>query len=149
MSDRPEIPAAARPWSPLMAGLRSKHAREIIAFLIVGFSNTVLTYVTYLGLLLVLHYRWAYTGAFIVGLLYTGLLNIRVTFAHHPTLVAWIVFAAYYAFYWVFSLALLHLLVEGLSIDARYGPLVLLPIVVPINFVMTRLIVRRFARARS
>jgi len=84
-----------------------------------------------------------------VGLLYTGLLNIRVTFAHHPTVIAWVVFALYYTVYWVFSLALLHLLVEGLAIDERYGPLVLLPIVVPINFVLTRLIVHRFARART
>jgi putative flippase GtrA len=75
-------------WSKRVSGLRGKHAREFVAFLIVGLSNTVLTYVTYLGLLHILHYQWAYTGAFIVGLLYTGLLNIRVTFAHHPTLVA-------------------------------------------------------------
>lgn len=136
-------------WSNLAAGLRGKHAREFVAFLIVGLSNTVLTYVTYLGLLHLMHYRWAYTGAFIVGLLYTGLLNIRVTFAHHPTLIAWVVFAVYYTVYWLFSLGLLHLLVEGLSIDERFGPLLLLPIVVPINFVITRLIVHRFARARS
>jgi putative flippase GtrA len=136
-------------WANLTAGLRGKHAREFLAFLIVGLSNTALTYVTYLGLLHLMNYRWAYTGAFIVGLLYTGLLNIRVTFAHHPTLVAWVVFAVYYTLYWLFSLALLHLLVEGLSVDERYGPLVLLPIVVPINFLITRLIVHRFARART
>jgi putative flippase GtrA len=149
MNDPQKNSEAPRPWSPLVTRLRDKHAREIVAFLVVGFSNTVLTYVTYLGLLHLMHYRWAYTGAFIVGLLYTGLLNIRVTFAHHPTLIAWIVFAAYYTFYWVFSLGLLHLLVEGFGVDERYGPLVLLPIVIPINFVMTRLIVHRFARARS
>lgn len=136
-------------WSRLAARLRGRHLREILVFVAVGLTNTVLTYATYLGLLHLMHYRWAYTGAFAVGLLYTGLLNIRVTFAHHPTLVAWIVFAVYYTVYWVFSLALLHLLVDGLSIDERYGPLVLLPIVVPINFVITRLIVHRFARARS
>jgi putative flippase GtrA len=136
-------------WSHLPAQLRGKHGREVVAFLIVGLSNTVLTYVTYLGLLHILDYRWAYTGAFIVGLLYTGLLNIRVTFAHHPTLIAWVVFAVYYSLYWVFSLALLHLVIDGLGVDERYGPLVLLPIVVPVNFVVTRLIVHRFARARS
>ena len=136
-------------WSNLATELRSKHAREIVVFLAVGFSNTALTYLAYLGLLHFVHYHWAYTGAFIVGLLYTGLLNIRVTFAHHPTLAAWIVFAVYYTLYWVLSLALLRLLVEGLSVDERLGPLLLLPVVVPINFVMIRLIVHRFARART
>jgi putative flippase GtrA len=149
MNDRQDNAGASRGWSPLVARLRARHSREIVAFLVVGCSNTVLTYVTYLGLLHLMHYRWAYTGAFIVGLLYTGLLNIRVTFAHHPTLIAWIVFAAYYAAYWVFSLALLHVLVEGLGVDKRYGPLLLLPVVIPINFLITRLIVHRFARARS
>lgn len=133
----------------LAARLRERHAREIAVFLAVGLSNTALTYLTYLGFLQLMHYRWAYTGAFIVGLLYTGLLNIRVTFSHHPTLMAWIVFACYYLLYWLFSLALLHLVVDGLGIDERYAPLVLLPIVVPVNFVITRVIVHRFARART
>jgi putative flippase GtrA len=136
-------------WSNLSGRLRSKHARELLAFLVVGVSNTVLTYVTYLGLLQLVDYRWAYTGAFIVGLLYTGLLNIRVTFAHHPTLLAFVVFAIYYMLYWILNLSLLHLLVDGLGIDERFGPLLLLPIMIPINFVVTRLIVHRFARART
>ena len=136
-------------WSHLRARLGGTHAREIIAFLFVGLSNTVLTYVAYLGLLHFLHFGWAYTGAFLVGLAYTGLLNIRVTFAHHPTLAAWAVFAAYYTLYYVFSLTLLRVIVDGFSIDPQYGPLLLLPFIVPINFVLTRLIVHRFARARS
>jgi putative flippase GtrA len=147
MNDRAR--PAARTWRALAARLREKHAREIAVFLAVGVSNTVLTYAVYYGLLHLVHYKWAYTGSFLVGLLFTGLLNIRVTFAHHPTLLAWIAFAAYYTAYYLINLALLHLLIEGLSIDQRLGPLVLLPIVVPINFVMMRLIIHRFARARS
>ena len=151
MSDHGDIgrPSEARPWSRLRAWLGHAGGREILAFLFVGLSNTALTYATYLGLLQVLHYAWAYTGAFLVGLVYTGLLNIRLTFARHPTLAAWIVFAAYDTFYWVCSLALLRLLVDGLAIPEVYAPLVMLSVVVPINFVMTRLIVHRFGRARS
>lgn len=134
--------------SGLASWLGRSAAREIIAFLFVGISNTALTYVTYLGLLQVLHYAWAYTGAFLVGLVYTGLLNIRLTFARHPTVAAWIVFAAYYTIYWLCSIALLRLLVDGLSVPEPYAPLVMLPIVVPLNFVITRIIVHRFARAR-
>ena len=138
-----------RSWRDLATELRDRHAREIAVFLAVGVSNTVLTYGTYFGLLYVIHYRWAFTVALVVGLLYTGLLNIRVTFARHPTPLAWIVFAVYYLAYYVVNLGLLHLVIEGLSIDKRLGPLVLLPIVIPINFLMIRMIVHRFARARS
>ena len=141
--------ARRRSWSDLSSRLGRAGGREVIVFLIVGLSNTALTYVTYLGLLQVLHYAWAYTGAFLVGLIFTGLLNIRVTFARHPTFAVWIVFAAYYTIYWFCSIALLRLLVDGLSVPEAYGPLVMLPIVVPINFVITRMIVHRFAKARS
>jgi putative flippase GtrA len=120
-----------------------------VLFFIVGVSNTVLTYIAYLALLQIVHYGWAFTGAFILGLIFTGLLNIRVTFAHHHTIAAWIVFAAYYALYYVFALMLLRLLVDDAGIDKRFALLVMLPVVVPINFVMTRFIVHRFARART
>jgi hypothetical protein len=53
-----------------------------------------------------------------VGLLYIGKLNIRFTFAHQQTRAAWIVLSAYYRSYWVFSMALPHLVVDGLAIDA-------------------------------
>jgi putative flippase GtrA len=141
----------SRPWpfalvAPLLAG---KGLREVILFLVVGVSNTLLTYVVYLALLRVVHYAWAFTGAFLIGLIFTGLLNIRVTFARHPTVTACVIFAAYYAVYYVLALALLHVFVDYLGIDEHWAPLLMLPIVVPINFVMTRLIVHRFGRALS
>src|SRR5262245_9942405 len=92
----------SRPWpfsalAPLLGG---KSLRQIVLFLLVGVSNTILSYVVYLALLRVAHYGWAFTGAFVVGLVFTGLLNIRVTFAHHPTVAACVVFSAYYGLYY-------------------------------------------------
>src|SRR4051812_29678778 len=92
----------SRPW-PLAAAaslLGGKSLREVILFLVVGVSNTLLTYVVYLALLRVAHYGWAFTGAFVVGLVFTGLLNIRVTFARHPTVAACLAFSAYYCVYY-------------------------------------------------
>jgi putative flippase GtrA len=141
----------SRPWPLGLAAslLGGKSSRQIVLFLIVGVSNTILTYVVYLALLRVAHYAWAFTGAFIVGLIFTGLLNFRVTFAHHPTIAACVVFTLYYCLYWVFALALLHVFVEWFGIDEHYAPILMLPVVVPINFVMTKLIVHRFGRALS
>jgi len=139
----------SRPW-PLAAAAQlvgGKSVREIVLFLIVGVSNTILTYVVYLALLRVAHYGWAFTGAFLVGLVFTGLMNIRVTFAHHPTVAACVVFSAYYILYYAFALGLLHVFVEWFAIDEHYAPILMLPIVVPINFVMIRFIVHRFGRA--
>ena len=139
----------SRPWQFIMARLGGRHLRQIVLFVIVGASNTILTYIAYLALLQIVHYGWAFTGAFVLGLVFTGLLNIRLTFAHHHTLAAWLVFGAYYGLYYIFALILLRVLVDDVGIDKRFALLVMLPIVVPINFVMTRFIVHRFARARS
>lgn len=135
----------SRPFAAERLGGRS--TRELVFFLLVGVSNTALTYVAYLALLRLTDYGWAFTGAFLVGLTYTGLLNIRLTFSHHPTVMAWVVFGAYYTLYYLCTLLLLHVLVDGIGIDKHWALLVMLPVVVPINFIMTRLIVHRFGRA--
>ena len=129
-----------------MSGLKKALSREIALFLSVGVTNTILVYIAYITLLQVFNYGWAFTGAFIVGLIYTGLLNFRVTFRHRLTVKGSIVFAAYYGSYFLLNLALLHVLVGKLGIDKHYAPLLILPVVVPIAFLMTRLIVRRFGK---
>jgi putative flippase GtrA len=141
----------SRPWpfGVATALLNGKSTRQIVLFLIVGVSNTLLTYGVYLALLQVAHYAWAFTGSFIIGLIFTGLLNIRVTFARHPTVAACLIFSAYYGIYYVFALGLLHVFVEWFGIDEHYAPILMLPVVVPINFVVTRFIVHRFGRALS
>jgi putative flippase GtrA len=140
---------AAWPWRQLASRLGGRSARQVFVFLLVGVSNTILTYLVYLVLLQVVHYGWAFTGAFAVGLIYTGLLNFRLTFGHHPTVAGLLVFSAYYGLYYVFSLLLLRLLVDVIGISEYFAPLLMLPIVVPVNFVMTKLIVHRFGRARD
>jgi putative flippase GtrA len=139
----------SRPWpaTGVASLLGGRGLREAMLFLVVGVSNTLLTYIVYLGFLRVVHYAWAFTGAFLVGLVFTGLLNIRVTFARHPTVAACAIFAGYYSLYYVFALTLLHVFVDTLGINDHWAPLLMLPIVVPINFVMTRLIVHRFGRS--
>ena len=135
-------------WRDAVARLRPGH-RQLVLFLAVGVSNTILTYLTYLGLLLVVGYGLAYTGAFVVGLIYTGLLNIRVTFARHPTVAAFAIFAVYYLLYYLLNLALLRLVVEVLGIDKRLALLAMMPVIIPLNFFVTRLIAHRFGRARA
>jgi hypothetical protein len=140
----------APPWRFLARWFAGRpQARQMALFLAIGVSNTALTYLTYLGLLLITSYHLAYTGAFIVGLVYTGLLNIRVTFARHPTITAFAVFAVYYLLYYLLNLLLLQVVVEIVAIDERLALLVLLPVIVPINFFVTRLIAHRFGRARG
>ena len=143
-----DLRGAPSPWRSLAGWTAARpHARQLALFLAIGVSNTVLTYLTYLGLLLITSYHLAYTGAFIVGLIYTGLLNIRVTFARHPTVTAFTVFAVFYLLYYLLNLLLLHVVVEIVAIDERLALLVLLPVIVPINFFITRLIAHRFGRA--
>jgi hypothetical protein len=139
----------AQAWRDIAHGHLRGHGRQIFWFLAIGVSNTVLTYLTYLGLLLVTGYPVAYTGAFLVGLLYTGLLNIRVTFARHPTVTAMAVFGGYYLVYYLANLLALHFIVEIVTIDEHLALLVLLPVIVPINYFVTRVIAHRFGREKA
>lgn len=115
---------------------------EVIRFLFVGTSNTVFSYLIYLtGLWLGATPVWAYSASYLAGLVFTYFLNLKVTFRqrHHwrKMLLYPLVYAAQYAI----GLVALQFFIS-LGVAAEFAGLLILPLTVPLGFVLSRLFLR-------
>jgi putative flippase GtrA len=123
----------------------TKTAGEFLRFLAVGASNLILTYLVYLGGLRFVPPVASILIAVVVGLVYMALLNIRVVFKRDIHVVVLIATIVYYVFYGLAYAALLDLAIRRFSVPAQLAPLPILCVVLPIHFLISRLIILRLS----
>lgn len=126
--------------------LKKIYERDTVRFLVVGGLNTVLTYAVYLLGLLFVDYRVSYIIAFIVGLVFTTVMNIHHTFSSRLTLARSAIYGSYYFLYSGANILLLQYLVDGLGVDEKWAPLIMLFIMIPIHYILSKLLVQAFNR---
>lgn len=126
-----------------MSGSQMLLNPQLRRFLAVGISNTLICYLVYLLVLTFSSRNIAYTIAFVCGLSFTTLANIRFAFARKLTLQSVTTYLIYYCAYWAVSLGALKLLVEGFGIPEALGPAAVLPLSVPPHYILSRRILRR------
>jgi putative flippase GtrA len=115
---------------------------EFLRYLIVGGTNTAITYGLYLLLLLVMPYSAAYTVEYLLGIAISYYLNSRFVF-HQP--LHWkkaFQFPLVYIVQYMSGIALLSLSVEVLHINAEIAPLLVIAFTIPLTFVLSRLIIK-------
>jgi putative flippase GtrA len=107
-------------------------------FLIVGAVNTGLTYVLYLGLLLVIPYAWAYSLTYAVGIGIGYLLNARWVFKRVPSLSSATAYPLTYVLNYLFGVGMLWLFVELIAIPKEIAPLLVVTISAPVMYIVTK-----------
>lgn len=117
--------------------------RHSIRFVFVGASNVVLTYAVYLLLLGTLTPVQSILCATAAGIVYTSVLNTRCTFSQTLRPVLFIVVIVYYAIYTYFSATLLSFVIEEFSVPARFAPVPVMCVLLPIHFVCSRHLILR------
>lgn len=110
-------------------------------FLFVGVSNTALTFAIYEALLPLSTYRLAFTLSFIVGLVFTGLLNIKIVFSTSLTATTIASFVVYYCIYYLLNMAALSLTIEAGGVPAAIAPILTLLVLTPINFLCSKFVI--------
>ena len=116
----------------------SSLAAQGARFVGAGTVNTILTFLLYEGLILVVSYPVAYTLSYLVGLALTATIGAKVVFQVPLTLKAASSFAAVYGASYLVGLGLLHLLVSCASIAAWLAPVFVLIVTVPLAFCGSR-----------
>jgi putative flippase GtrA len=109
-------------------------------FLLVGASNTLVTYGLFIALAALVPVTAAYTTAFVAGLVLAYVLNTRFTFKSTGSLSRFLCFPLVYAVQYVYGLAGLHLLLSYVGLDKEYAMLVVIGSSIPITYFMTRLV---------
>jgi putative flippase GtrA len=115
---------------------------EFGRFIIIGCTNTLLTYLVYLGLLNVFDYTFAYSLAYVLGIIISYFLNVLIVFKEPVSLKSFVKFPFVYLVQYLLGLFLLLGLVELLGIDSRFAPFVIIMFLVPVTFFLSRYVIR-------
>lgn len=116
--------------------------RRFINFLVVGSVNTVLSYLIYRVLLLVFSYSVAYTAAYLSGIVISYFLSARWVFKQPPGWRSFFRFPLVYVVQYLSGLVLMYVFIELFHVPAWLAPLVLLPITIPLSFIIGQWVFR-------
>jgi putative flippase GtrA len=114
--------------------------RQFLKFVLIGTANTVITYLIYRVLLLFLSYYIAYSISYVLGIGFSYFCNAIWVFKRPPSWQSFLSFPLVYLFQYVLSLMGTVLLVEVWHVPARYAPLFIIVVSVPVTFVLSRLV---------
>lgn len=117
--------------------------REGASFLVMGGLNTAVCLALYQLLLLAMDYRIAFTLVFAFGIAFSALLYSRFVYKVSVAPKTFGLYAAFYVMSYLFGLGVLALLVEYAGIQDRLAIFAQLAISTPVNFVGSRVILRR------
>ncbi len=113
-----------------------------VRFLLSGFLNTGLSYLVYIALLPLVAYKIAYTLSFVSGIVISYFLSALWVFKQPAALRSFLLFPLVYVAQYLFGLIGMYVLVEILRIPDWIAPLVLLPLSVPLSFLIARWVFR-------
>lgn len=109
-------------------------------FLLVGLANTLVGYVLYLGANHFMDYRWAYTISYVLGIGISYLLNSWFVFREPLSMASLLKFPAVYVVQYAVGLAVVWLFVSRMELHEALAPLVVVPITVPLTYVLSRFV---------
>ena len=126
-----------------------RRLKELTWFILIGASNTALTYAVYLIALQITGYLSAYIISFLFGVIYTAVLNIRVAFSSRLNPRVMLGHMVCGTVYFLFNLILLHIAVERFAVPPALAPIPVLAATFPVYFVAARAVVARLGKPRS
>ncbi len=115
---------------------------EFVRFLIGGISNTVFTYAIYLLLLMFFPAMHSYIVSFIIGIVSGYVINTLFVFCSKLNLKRFAVFPLVQLVNLLAGSAILWVGIHTIGLDARVAPLLSIAATIPINFVLSRVVVK-------
>jgi putative flippase GtrA len=117
--------------------------KELARFLVSGVFNTVLSYLIYLALNTFLIYVVAYTLAFIISAFTSYFLHSVFVFDEKLTVMKSAKYQVMAVVMYFLSTSILYVLVDKFDVSESLGPVLVLPIVVPLSYLIGRFIIKK------
>lgn len=114
---------------------------EVARFVLAGAANTGVTYLLYQALLAWIRYEFAYAIAYVIGIGISYIVNSIFVFRQPLAWRAAMAFPLVYAVQLVLGSAMLKVLVDGLRVAEQYAPLLVVALMLPITFLLSRKLV--------
>lgn len=112
-------------------------------FLLVGATNTAVSYVLYLLLLEFMPYLYAYSISYGIGIVVSYILNSRFVFRQPLSLHKFLQFPIVYVMQYSLGVAILWLLIGQLGISPALAMIGVVAVTIPVTFVASRFILKR------
>lgn len=116
---------------------------EFFRFLLVGVSNTLVSYVVFLLLLPFLSYLYAYTLSFCVAVVNSYFMNVFFVFRRKVSLNSFLRFPLVYIGQYFLGASILWLLVGKFKLEPACAMVVVIVVTVPITFFACRFTLKK------
>lgn len=116
---------------------------EFLRFLLVGGVQTVLSYLFFLLLLLVLAYPVAYSVSYCSGIVLSYFLNTLFVFREKVRWSSFLKFPLVYLMQYLLGLALIWFFVRHLGIPPSWAMLGVIALTVPVTFLTSRFVLKK------
>jgi putative flippase GtrA len=117
--------------------------REGVRFVLAGGVNTLATYAAYLALLPFIGYAIAYSVSYVAGIFFAYYLSARFVFRRPLQWRHAIQYPLVYVLQYGLGITLTTVLIEGLRLNAKYVPALVIVITLPFTFLLARWIIKR------
>lgn len=125
----------------MILNLWQKH-KEVLLWALGGAANTILTYGLYLLFNEFMHYQVAFTASFVIGIIFAYFYNSWVVFKTPFSVKKFVQFPVVYLVQYLLSMGLLSILVQTLGMSEKFAPIVVLIIVTPVTYLLSKLILK-------
>lgn len=115
---------------------------ELFRFVLAGTANTLFTLALYWFLLEWMSYPLAYTASFVAGIVSGFALNTYVVFHVTWSWTRLLAFPSVHAINYLVGMVVVWLSVRVAGIDERIAPIVAAIVGIPLNFLMTRFVIK-------
>ena len=116
--------------------------KSFFRFIFVGGIVTFTSYSVYLFLLNFIDYLYAYSCAFIIGIILSYLLNSLIVFKVSLSLKKLTLFPTVYLVQYLIGTFIIYVFVGRLQVDERLGPIIAIIISVPFTYALSKFILR-------
>lgn len=112
--------------------------KRYFLFLLCGGINTASTYILYLLLICMINYQLAYLIAYILGIAFAYILNLRLVFNAKPSLGKAVRYPLIYLIQYLLGAGLMYLLVSVITLPSTLAPLLVIILLLPISYYMNK-----------
>lgn len=115
-------------------------AMRPIRFLLAGGTNTLLTYLLYLALLLLLPYQVSFAASYVVGIVLAYYMNRIFVFNSHRGASSAILLPFIYLAQYLLGATVMHVWVEVFHQSKHIAPLITAVVTVPLTYLLSRVV---------